>query len=305
MVHSLSGVTLAQEGRLDEAMSALAQAERLALLVEAGDVQATVCGNQANVALMQHRHDQALTLAERSVELQQQGGTPHGLGVALASLGQICVRLGSLNRAEEALNRALDVRSPLQFMRETTGAVFDTLAQIHLIRGQHEAADRCLAKAREAYGEYGSQTSRWYQWSLLVLQARVALRRAQPGPAVALASDVAKSVDAPPGYVLQAELIAVEALLASNLVEEAQRRLDAVAGRISPDGDERHVGRIPPAARPPQSGRGPLDRGVSRLRPERQRVRAARRASPGGAELPGARPARGVGRRPLAGPPVT
>ena len=211
---------------------------------------ATVCGNQANVALMQHRHEQALTLAERSVELQEQGGTPHGLGVALASLGQICVRLGSLNRAEEALNRALDVRSPLQFMRETTGAVFDTLAQIHLIRGEHEAADRCLQKAREAYGEYGSQTARWYQWSLLVLQARVALRRAQPGPAVALASDVAKSADAPPGYVLQAELIAVEALLASNLVDEAQRRLDAVARPDQPDGDERHVGRIPAPARP-------------------------------------------------------
>ena len=234
MVHSLSGITLAQEGRLDEAMSALSQAERLALLVEAGDVLATVCGNQANVALMQHRHEQALSLAERSVELQQQGGTPHGLGVALASLGQICVRLGSLNRAEEALNRALDVRSPLQFMRETTGAVFDTLAQIHLIRGEHEEASRCLQKAREAYGEYGSQTSRWYQWSLLVLESRLALRRGQPGPAVALASDVAKSPEAPPGYVLQAELIAVEALLASNLNDEAQRRLDAIAGRVNP-----------------------------------------------------------------------
>jgi DNA-binding NtrC family response regulator/tetratricopeptide (TPR) repeat protein len=234
MVHSLSGITLAQEGRLDEAMSALSQAERLALLVEAGDVLATVCGNQANVALMQHRHEQALTLAERSVELQQQGGTPHGLGVALASLGQICVRLGSLNRAEEALNRALDVRSPLQFMRETTGAVFDTLAQIHLIRGEHDSASRCLQKAREAYGEYGTQTSRWYQWSLLVLESRLALRRGQPGPAVALASDVAKAADAPPAYVLQAELIAVEALMASNLNDEAQRRLDSIAGRVNP-----------------------------------------------------------------------
>ena len=38
------------------------------MIVEAGDVLATVCGNQANVALMQHRHDQALSLAERSVE---------------------------------------------------------------------------------------------------------------------------------------------------------------------------------------------------------------------------------------------
>ena len=96
MVHSLSGITLAQEGRLDEAMAALRHAERLALLVDAGDVLATVCGNQANVALMQHRHEQALTLAERSVELQEEAGTPHGLGVALASLGQICVRLGNL-----------------------------------------------------------------------------------------------------------------------------------------------------------------------------------------------------------------
>jgi len=69
MVHSLSGITLAQEGRLDEAMTALRHAERLAVTVEAGDVLATVCGNQANVALMLHRHEQALALAERSVEL--------------------------------------------------------------------------------------------------------------------------------------------------------------------------------------------------------------------------------------------
>lgn len=234
MVHSLSGVTLAQEGRLDEAMAALRHAERLALMVEAGDVQATVCGNQANVALMQHRHDQALALAERSVELQEQAGTPHGLGVALASLGQICVRLGNLKRAEEVLNRALDVRSPLQFMRETTGAVFDTLAQIHIIRGEHDSASRCLQKAREAYGEYGTQTSRWYQWSLRVLEARLALRRGQHGPAMAEAAEVARSTDAPPGYVLQAELIAVEALLASGMVDEAQSRLDNIAGRVQP-----------------------------------------------------------------------
>jgi DNA-binding NtrC family response regulator/tetratricopeptide (TPR) repeat protein len=234
MVHSLSGVTLAQEGRLDEAMAALRQAERLALMADAGDVLATICGNQANVALMQHRHDQALALAERSVQLQEQAGTPHGLGVALASLGQICVRLGSLKRAEEALNRALDVRSPLLFMRETTGAVFDTLAQIHLIRGEHESAARSLQKARDAYGEHGTQTSRWYQWSLKVLEARVALRRGQPDVALGLASELTGSADAPPAYVLQAQLISIEALLASRRTEEAQQALDQVGARINP-----------------------------------------------------------------------
>jgi hydrogenase-4 transcriptional activator len=234
MVHSLSGVTLAQEGRLDEAMGALRQAERLALMVDAGDVLATICGNQANVALMQHRHDQALALAERSVELQEQAGTPHGLGVALASLGQICVRLGSVKRAEEALNRALDVRSPLQFMRETTGAVFDTLAQIHLIRGEHDAAGRSLQKAREAYGEHGTQTSRWYQWSLKVLEARLALRRGHAAAALAVAAEMTGSPDTPPGYSLQAELIAIEALLALQRVDEAQQAVERVAARINP-----------------------------------------------------------------------
>ena len=134
LVHSLSGVSLAELGRYDEAMAALRQAERLATLVHADDVLATVCGNQASVMMLQHRYEQALALAERSVSLHEEHGSGHGLAVALGTLGQICVRLGNLARAEEALHRALEVRSPIQF-HETTGAVFDTLAQIHLIRG--------------------------------------------------------------------------------------------------------------------------------------------------------------------------
>jgi DNA-binding NtrC family response regulator/tetratricopeptide (TPR) repeat protein len=236
MVHSLSGVSLAQDGRLDEAMTALRQAERLALMVDAGDVLATICGNQANVALMQHRHDQALSLAERSVELQEQTGTPHGLGVALASLGQICVRLGSLKRAEEALNRALDVRSPLQFMRETMGAVFDSLAQIHLIRGEYDAAARRLQKARESYGEHGTQTSRWYQWSVRANEARLALRRQDFASALAIAAAIVQSAETPVNYVLVGELISIDALLTSGRVDEAQQQLERVGGRISPAG---------------------------------------------------------------------
>jgi DNA-binding NtrC family response regulator/tetratricopeptide (TPR) repeat protein len=234
MVHSLSGVALAQEGRLEEAIVALRHAERLAVSAQAGDVLATVCGNQANVALLQHRHDSALALAERSVELQEESGTPHGLGSALASLGQIFVRVGNLVRAEETLNRALDVRSPLQFMRETTGAVFDTLAQIHLIRGDHEEASRSLEKAKEAYGEYGAHTSHWYQWSLRVLEARVALRRGEAAAALAIANDIASS-EAPAAYAVQAELIAIEALLASGAGHESQERLERVARRIQPN----------------------------------------------------------------------
>ncbi len=232
LLHSLSCISAAQIGRYDEAMSALRQAERFASAVRADDVLATVCGNQANVMMLQHRYEQALALAERSVALHEAHGSGHGLAVGLATLGQICVRTGDLARAEQALHRALEVRSPIQF-HETTGAVFDTLAQIHLIRGQYDTASEYLGRASEAYGAYGRETSRWYEWSVRVLDARLALRRGEYEVAVRKADEILQA-DAPPFDALQATLIAAEALTAANRLAQAEQRLAAAADAIDP-----------------------------------------------------------------------
>jgi hydrogenase-4 transcriptional activator len=238
LVHSLSSISLAQLGRYEEAMTALRQAERLASKVQANDVLATVCGNQANVMMLEHRYEQALALAERSVGLHEAHGSGHGLAVGLATLGQICVRLGDLARAEQALHRALDVRSPIQF-HETTGAVFDTLAQIHLIRGRYEVASEFLGRASEAYGAYGRQTSHWYEWSVRVLGARLALRQGASDEALARASEML-AAGAPPFDALQAALIAAEALIAAGRLVEAEQRLASAADGLDP--------RVAPAA---------------------------------------------------------
>jgi len=232
LVHSLSSIPLAQLGRYEEAMGALRQAERLAAMVHADDVLATVCGNQANVKMLEHRYEQALALAERSVTLHEAHGSGHGLAVALATLGQICVRLGDLARAEDALHRALDVRSPIQF-HETTGAVFDTLAQIHLIRGSYDTASDYLGRAGDAYGAYGRETSRWYEWSVKVLGARLALRRGALDEAVARADEIL-GAEAPPFDALQATLIAAEALIAAGRTAEAEHRLGAAGEGLDP-----------------------------------------------------------------------
>ena len=233
MVHSLSAVMLAQTGRYDEANAALRQAERMASLLQADDVLATVYGNQANVALIRHRYEQALALAERAVNLHEGLGQGPGLAVALATLGQICVRVGNLDRADKVLHRALDVRSAMQF-HETTGAVYDTLAQMSLMRGDYENAAEYLREAAEAYGAYGRNTSRWYEWSLRVISARLATRRGRPDEALAIADEIAKSTNAPPAETIEAELIAAEALLSADRVEEAERRLTQVEPRLDP-----------------------------------------------------------------------
>ena len=232
LVHSLSGISFAQIGRYEEAMTALRHAERIASVVHANDVLATVCGNQASVMVLEHRYEQALALAERSVALHEAHGSGHGMAVALGTLGQICVRLGDLARAEDALHRALDVRSPIQF-HETTGAVFDTLAQIHLMRGRYEVASEFLARAVEAYGAYGRQTSHWYEWSVRILGARLALRKGALDEAVTLADDIL-GAGAPPFDALQAMLIASEALTLAGRLPEAEQRLVSATDMLDP-----------------------------------------------------------------------
>src|SRR5947207_6869233 len=238
LVHSLSGIALAQLGRYDEAMAALRQSERLASLVHADDVVATVCSNQASVTMLQHRYEQALALAERSVALHEAHGSGQFLAAALATLGQICVKLGDLTRAENALQRALEVRTPVQF-HETTGAVFDTLTQIYLIRGHYDTASDYLGRASDAYGAYGRQTRDWYKWSVRVLGARLALKRGTLEDAVAHADEILQAA-APPIDALQATLIAAEALTAANRLADAEQRLAAAADALDP--------RVAPAA---------------------------------------------------------
>ena len=233
LVHSLSGVLLAQTGRNDEAMSALHLGERLAQAIHADDVVARLLHNQANVALVRHEREQALGLAERSVAIYDRLGSGHGLSVALATLGQILVQLGDLGRAEEALTRSLDVRGQVKF-HDTTIAVFDTLVQIHLMRGSYTQAEEYLRLARETYADAASRTSPWYEWSLRVLGVKLAIRRGDWRDAVTMADALVASPGIPAADRILAELSASEALVLLNQAAEARGRLERCEGALDP-----------------------------------------------------------------------
>ncbi|MCA1649556.1 MAG: sigma 54-interacting transcriptional regulator [Acidobacteria bacterium] len=189
----------------------------------------------------------ALTQAERAHDSRAIGLAHYELGHCYRQVGDTAIVREHLTSSASALHAAGD-RRHLAMVHSLSGVALaqegrldeamaalrqaERLAEIHLIRGEHDAASRCLQKSRDAYGEYGAHTSRWYQWSLQVVEARLALRRGQEAQALPLATEVATSRDAPTGYALQAELIAVEALLASGRLADAQEHLDGVAARI-------------------------------------------------------------------------
>jgi DNA-binding NtrC family response regulator/tetratricopeptide (TPR) repeat protein len=233
LVHRLMGVLQGQEGRLQEATTSLQLAERLAAQVHAEDVVASTVHNQAIVALNSHKLDVALALAERSVDLYRQLGEGHGQAVTLATLGQVVVQIGDLDRAEEVLMRALEVRTQVQF-EVTTGAVFDTLAQIHLMRGTYDRADEYLQQSVEAYGGYGAKTGKWYEWNVKVIEIKLSIRRGAFEEAIARADALVAAPDVPPADAVQADLAACEALLALGRVAEAGQRLKTCESRFDP-----------------------------------------------------------------------
>ena len=221
---------LAQGGRLEEAMAALRQAERLAASVQAQDVLGIISNNQANVAMLQHRHEQALALAERecgaagtararsrSRDFAHQRSDRFSSGWVSCSVRKRCSSAPSSRGARSQFN-------------EITGAVYDSLAQIALTRGGYEAAGDYLRQAGEAYGSYGGQTGLWYEWSIRVLEAKLAARRGASEEALRLANEIAAK--APPAEAIQAELIACEALLAGGRTLDAEKRIGSVASRI-------------------------------------------------------------------------
>lgn len=224
LLHSFTATVLAQKGHLDEAETAFDRAEGLARSAGATDVLAMVYSNQANLALLRQRLSQARVLAERAVAHEQRLRGGPGLARSLANLGQILLRLGELTRAERTLREALDARCAVQF-HETSGAIFDTLAQLALLRGDYEGADEHLRAAVAAFGAYGRNTSGWYALSLRTIAARVATRRGRADQALVIADELIHSPATPAAEVLEAELIGIEALLAAGRSADAMARL--------------------------------------------------------------------------------
>jgi DNA-binding NtrC family response regulator len=75
---------------------------------------------------------------------------------------------------------------------------------------------------------------RWYEWSLKVLGAKLAIRQGKFEEALAMADDLARTPGVPPGEAIQADLAACEALVAADRIAEAERRIEACEPRLDP-----------------------------------------------------------------------
>ena len=184
LVHSLSGVSLAQDGRLDEAMTALRQAERLALMVRAGDVVATVSRESGE------RGDDAASprpgAGAGGAQRRASGGVGHaarpGHRAGVARPNQRETRESAAGRAR-AQPRSRRAESAAVHARDDRRGVRHARADPPDSRQPRGGGP--LPASRPAKRTATTTRAAWYHWSVQTLEARVALRRGEAGDGAA------------------------------------------------------------------------------------------------------------------------
>ena len=206
---------------------------------------------------MQHRHEQALALAERSVELQR--GVRHAArprrraGVAGADL-----RAGRESQprgggAEPRPRRpqpdAVHARDDRRRLRHARPDSPDSRRASRRRPARSYEAQGCLRRVRDPDGALVS---------VVAARAGGARWRSAAGrraPRWRWRNDIASMEGIPAVYAILGELIAIEALLATGASGECQERLESVAAAHQTGHDERDLGRVPAASRPRARGR--------------------------------------------------
>ena len=224
LLHSLSGVVLAQGGRIEEAIAAFRQAERLAAAVQAHDVLGIVCNNQANVALFSTVTSRRWRWPSAARPFRSRSGPGAASPFRWPHWARFSSGSDSSNAPRQCCIARSRSRSPTQF-HEITGAVYDTLAQIALMRGDVRVRGRLPASGGRSVRRLrrdrpASGTSGRFASSKPSSRARRGLTE----DALRLANEIA-TPRAPPAEAIQADLIACEALLAAGRAGDAEARL--------------------------------------------------------------------------------
>ena len=180
---------LAQSGRIEEATTAFRQAEQLATAVHAADVLGMISKPGERRAHPASSGAGARALRAEAPPCRNESARDEGLAISLATLGSDSRTVGQLERAEKVLHRALEVRGPNQFTRspeQCTTARADRADAWRL-----RVLQRISASGRRRLRRLRRPTSLWYEWSIRVLEAKLAARRGDDDGALRLAEEIA------------------------------------------------------------------------------------------------------------------
>jgi tetratricopeptide (TPR) repeat protein len=143
--------SLAEQGRFDEAIANLEEAERRFDSITAEDhpTRASIAHNMATVRWMQGDYARAVEGYRKAIAIRRRLGMKNDLAAALIQLGKSLIELERYDEAEEALKEADAIDEELFADRGVrSGGPLLWLAKIARVRGDLEGAREYLERAR-------------------------------------------------------------------------------------------------------------------------------------------------------------
>jgi hydrogenase-4 transcriptional activator len=176
--------------------------------------------------------NKALDAWNKSIEHFREARNTPFLAMNYNNLADKLIYLGEWSRAEELLKSAIEMLRATTLVASLGGAL-DTLAQLYVLRGRIDEADRLLEESRQILSSIKS--GEWVEVSTLTTTGRRHLMKGQPREAIEMLARAVEICERSGDnhYIAEAQLWLAEAWLRLGKISQARALVESVKSYLS------------------------------------------------------------------------
>jgi hydrogenase-4 transcriptional activator len=226
------GVADIHEGNYEECLENLEQALKLIGDHPAAHMLGRIYANMAGACWFLKRPKEGIDYLKKAITYYERTDHKTNAADGYNNLGINLILIGQWDRAQEALERALSLATEVDERGAKVPMILDSLGELHMLRGDLDQAKDYLGRAVTLANENGNK---WYAGQALRTSARCYLAVDDPVNGLAKAREalnLAELIGDRQG-ICESRLIAAEAYLKTNELEECNRELQFVTAETS------------------------------------------------------------------------
>src|ERR1043165_7545857 len=226
------GVADIHEGNYESCLDNLDQALKLIGDRPAAYVLGRTYANMAGACWFLKRPQEGIEHLKKAITYYERTDHKTNAADGYNNLGINLILIGQWERAQEALERAFSLATEVDERGAKVPMILDSLGELHMLRGDLDQAKDYLTRAVALATENGNK---WYAGQALRTLARCYLATDDPANALAKAKEalgLAELIGDRQG-ICESRLIAAEAYLKTNKLEDCNRELQYVTAETS------------------------------------------------------------------------
>lgn len=216
------------EGRYEGALSSMAQSLKLIGGQPANYLLGKIYNNMAAACWFLRRPHEGIGYLERAIDYYERTEHKANAMDGYNNLGINLIVVGNWNRAQVALDRALEIASGSEERRAVIATILDSHGELQMLRGNLNEAERLLARAVEIATESGNK---WYQAQALRTLGRCYISKGEIAKALKMGEQALALGEriSDRQAICESRLLLAEAQLEAGRLDECANELQTLA----------------------------------------------------------------------------